>query len=328
MKSHLRWILAGLLIGSVFFWLALKDIALAQVLAAIRHAGWPQALATLAAGFVFMALKGARWALLLRPVTTLESGFLHRSVYAGAAANLIVAHTGEVLRATLVARQTGASASAVLATIAVERVFDFAALAMLSTLAIALDTRVSPQLSSAALLGLAIVVVGIGAAYALVRAAPAAVRVSHVLLAPLPPQARDWLLRQLQRGRVGLEPLVDPKLAAKAAALSLLQWASIVAAIWTSSATVGVAPPLTAAVAVFVLMVIALTLPAPPAQLGTTQIAFVVGLGLVGVPAESAVAASLIYTGLIVVPVILIGGAIGLLSNWTASSSKAAEPRH
>jgi hypothetical protein len=325
LTSQNRWTLAGLVVGAGFLWIALRQISVGQALGVLRGASWPLVLATGVAGAAFMYLKGARWALLLGPVARVETRLLHRVLYVGAAANLGLAHSGEVLRATLLARHAGAGASAVLATIAVERIFDFAALAVLAALAIAIDPHVSPQLSVAGGIALAIVLAGVLSAWLLLRASPAMVRLGSSLLDHLPAAARDWLIDQLRRGRVGLEPLIDPSLAARAGLLSVLQWACIVAAIWTSSAAVGSTPPLTGALAAFVLMVIGLTLPAPPAQLGTTQLAFVVGLGLVGIDPESAVAGSLIYTGLVVLPVMLIGGWLGLLTPWPAAASRAQD---
>ncbi len=322
MSSQWRWGLGGLAIGAGFFWIALRTISPAETLAVLSQASWPGLLGTWLAGVAFMALKGARWALLLRPVARVETGLLHRVLYAGAAANLLLAHSGEVLRASLLARRTGVSASAILATVAVERVFDFAALALLSALAIAIDPHVSPQLSLAGGLALAIVLAGVLGAYALLRATPGTVRLGNILFAPLPARARTWLFEQLRRGRVGLAPLIDPAMAAHAGVLSLLQWACVVTAIWSSCAALGSHPPLTGALATFVLMVIGLTLPSPPAQLGTTQLAFVVGLGLVGVAPGPAIAASLIYTGLVVLPVILIGGGLGLMTRWPGPAGR------
>lgn len=322
LTSQARWTVLGLVVGAAFFWVALRSISPAQALNVLRQASWPELVATWLAGVAFMGFKGVRWALLLRPVAHVQTGLLHRVLYMGAAANLVLAHTGEMLRASLLARHTGASASAILATVAVERVFDFAALAVLSALAIAVDPHVSPQLSLAGGLALAIVLAGVLGAYLLLRASPGMVRLGSALLAPLPVRARDWLFDQMRRGRVGLAPLLNPAMAARAGVLSLLQWACVVAAIWASCAAVGSPAPLTGAVATFVLMVIGLTLPSPPAQLGTTQLAFVVGLGLVGVSPGPAVAASLIYTGLMVLPVMLIGAGLGLLNRWPGPAGR------
>lgn len=313
---------AGLAVGGLFLWLALRDLAPGQALAAVRDAGAAGVLATGLAGVGFMLFKALRWSLLLRRVVVPTPRLIHAALYIGSAANLVVAHSGEVLRATLLARRTGASASAVLATVAVERVFDFVALAMISALAVALDPRVSRTLSLASGIAFLVVVAAVVIAWLMLRANPWVVRPMRAVLAHLPVRLADAILAQWRRGRVGLESLVDPAFALRAIGWSLLQWACVVAAIATSGWAVGVSMPLSAAVAVFAMMVIGLLLPAAPAQLGTTQIAFVGGLALVGVPTGPAIAASLIYTGLVVVPVMLAGALIAALTDWQGGSSR------
>ena len=316
MKPSVRWLVAGLAFGAAFLWLALRHTDPAQALAALARADWRLGLATLLAGLGFMTFKGLRWSVLLRRVAPVDAGLLHRTLYIGAAANLVFAHVGELLRATLLARRSGAGASAVLATVAIERIFDVAALVVLNALAIALDPRVSAKLGTAGLVGAAIVIAGVVGALLLLRPAPWMTRIGRALLAPLPLRSRDWLIDQIHRSRTGLAALVDPVAAAQAGLLSLLQWGCIVGAIWASSAAIGEPVAPTGALAVFVLMVLALMLPSPPAQIGTTQLAYVVGFGLVGTGADTAVAASLIYTGLVILPVMIIGGLLALSTDW------------
>ena len=90
-------------------------------------------------------------------------------------------------------------------------------------------------------------------------------------------------------------------------ALSALQWGCIVAVIWLSLSAIDQTVPLPAALAVWVLMVIGLTLPSAPAQLGTTQLAYVAGLTLAEIDAATAFAASAIYTCTVNLPIMLVG---------------------
>ncbi len=71
----------------------------------------------------------------------------------------------------------------------------------------------------------------------------------------------------------------------------------------------------------FVLTVIGLTLPSSPAQLGTTQLAFVVGLELVGAGAASAFAASLVYTCFVVVTMMVLGALCWMATSWSPQES-------
>ena len=74
--------------------------------------------------------------------------------------------------------------------------------------------------------------------------------------------------------------------------------------------------PGSGAIAVCVLTVSGLTLPAAPAQLGTTQLAFVVGFELVGAAAAPAFAASLVYTAAVVVMMMAVGAVCWMTAAW------------
>jgi uncharacterized membrane protein YbhN (UPF0104 family) len=76
---------------------------------------------------------------------------------------------------------------------------------------------------------------------------------------------------------------------------------------------IGLAASLSASVAVLALMVVGVTLPTAPGYLGTTQLAFVVGLGVSGVPIEQAFASSLVYSLTVNLFMMLLGAAAWLL---------------
>jgi uncharacterized protein (TIRG00374 family) len=84
--------------------------------------------------------------------------------------------------------------------------------------------------------------------------------------------------------------------------LSLLQWLVFLGCVVFSLRAVDVSVTLPSAVAVLLLNVIGLTLPAAPGHVGTVQIAFIVALAPFGVTQEHAFAASVVYNFLIVVP--------------------------
>lgn len=320
--------LAGLVLGAVFLWLALRGDRAAQALEALRTArpGW--LLVTFACGVGFTMTKALRWAPLVNQVAPVPAGLVLRAIWAGTAVNLVIAHAGEVLRATLIARRTGAPAAAVLATIAVERVFDFGALALLCAAGVLLDGRLTGSLGIAGGAAAAVVALGLLAARLLgahgqdaqaqppdSAAAGASAALAHGWRARATEamgRIRTWLGRQRLRARAGLSGLSDPTLALRVALLSLLQWAWVVAAIWASAAAVDAEPSLAGSLAVFALMLVGLTLPAAPAHLGTTQLAYVAGFAVIGLPGAPALAASLVYTSCVILPQLLAGGVLAL----------------
>src|SRR5690606_17652130 len=115
MRGRTRWTLAGLAIGLVFLWLAIREARFEASWEVLRQANPVWALLAFIGGLGFMAQKTHRWSVILAPLTQPRFAVLHSSVYIGTAANLTVAHTGEVLRATLIARRSRVAASAVLA---------------------------------------------------------------------------------------------------------------------------------------------------------------------------------------------------------------------
>lgn len=324
MQARSKWTLGGLAVGLVFLGLALVQVDVGAAVAELQDVEWLWAVATLLAGIAFMAVKTWRWSLILRPVLEADFSVLHRAVYIGTAANLMVAHTGEILRSTLVARRHEVAASAVLATVAVERILDFVALLVILGAALVWDPGVSALLLSAGLLSLAIVTVGLSGLLAFLHPTPLLRRLGLMTLNWLPARARAWVAGQLRRGVTGLGSMRRPGVVLQVVGLSVLQWACVVTAVWASARAVGVVVPVAGAIAVFVLSVVGLTLPAAPAQFGTTQLAFVAGFGLVGAAPEASLAASLVYTGFVVVAMMLLGAACWIASDWSPRRRRTA----
>lgn len=306
-RLHWKWIVCGIGFGIAFLWLALRQVDFDASFAILRHVVKSWIPAVFLASLWFMAMKTWRWSTILRPVTVAPFNRLHGAVYIGTAANLVIAHTGELIRARMLARSQGVAASAVLATIAIERIFDFVALLVLIALALVLDPRVSPLLWSAGLVSLAFIAIGLVTVVMFLNPTPRLQALGRVLLDCLPERPRVWIREQLGRGVAGLGAIRSPFVVVSLLGQSLLQWAGIVLAIWASAMAVGIVLPASGAIAVFVLTVIGLTLPSSPVQLGTTQLAFVVGFELVAADAANAFAASLVYTCFAVVPMMLIG---------------------
>src|SRR5690606_32077316 len=277
MQGRTRWTLAGLVIGIGFLWMAIREADFGASWAVLEQADPLWAMAAAIAAIAFMAQKTQRWATILRPMANPRFGALHSSVYIGTAANLVIAHTGEVLRAGLVARKSGLAASAVLATVAVERILDFVALMILTGVALVWDPGMSPVLLTAGLLSLGFVGAGVLGVMAFLNPTPLTRRLGKLVLSAVPSRLGDWVVGQLQRGVAGLGVLRRPGAILRLVILSVLQWSWIVLAVWASAQAVGVSTGVPGAIAVFVLTVIGLTLPSSPAQLGTTQLAFVVG---------------------------------------------------
>ena len=149
-----------------------------------------------------------------------------------------------------------------------------------------------------------------------------ALRILAVLLKPLPERWGTMLRTQAESGIAGLSSLRSARVLVKVSLVSLLMWSTIVLVTWCSVRAVGQPIPVSAAIAVMALLIAALTLPAAPVYIGTTQLAFTVGLTAFGVSTAPAFAASVVYTVFGLLPMLAAGG-IYFLRNRNGGHSVA-----
>ena len=317
----------GLLISAASVWFLLRLINLRQVGAALSVAQWPLLLAAAGVYFVSMALRAWRWTFLLRPVKQLSFSRIWPVTALGYAANLILpARLGELFR-TAVLRTRGVPMSAGLATVAAERVLDGLATVALVLLTLPLLPTTAPQwlLTGGKVAGL-VFVTGLLALWLLLIARSLVARVLDRLSAAIPLLARPaaWALRFVD----GLVALRTPRLLAATLALTALAWLASIAEYWLATRAVGV--HLSLAAAAFCISAIGLSsaVPAAPGYVGTQELVGVAVLGLWGVPPAPALAASLAFHVVEIVPI----GIVGLIVAWregvllTGRSIEAPEP--
>lgn len=128
-----RWLLgAGLLV------LALRQVDPATIATALRSTRLEWLLIALVSVLVGVALKGLRWALLLRPVFPERSGYrIMGALLVGQAANILLpVRGGDLVRAGSVLPAGDGRLGAVLAGIAIEKAFDLVGLAATAALAL------------------------------------------------------------------------------------------------------------------------------------------------------------------------------------------------
>ena len=312
--SEVRWTVLGIVIGIVFLYISLRGTEIHSILRSLGMVELLPAALAAATGLLFMLIKAWRWSVILRPVTRVDFPLLHSVVYIGTAANLIIVHSGELLRATMVGRRSRVASSAILASVGVERVFDFMVVVTLFGVLLISDQRLPDYVAAAGFVAIAMVVVGLLVILSLFMPSRFRSRLVELVAFILPGTLAEILTRQLKRGLVGFSVLGSLLGLVKVFTLSVLMWSCIVAAIWFSAASVGYAVTVPMVITVWVLMVVGLTLPSSPVQLGTTQLAFT--LGLSGALGETDVpfAASLVYLCCVNVPYMIIGAACWLQS--------------
>ena len=307
------WIVTGLLFGGVMLYVAGRQVDAAALSKVLGEVDPGYVALALVAAVSFLYVKAWRWSLLLSPLRRVGALALAPAVCVGTAANLIVPHAGEFTRVLMVNDRQSLPTSALLASIAVERLFDFGAVLTFLGLMLLAQSQMPQVLISASIVAGAMFLVLLGASAFAVYRASMALRCLGVLLGPLPQRWRASLLEYAAGGIAGLTSLRQAHVLMKVSLVSLLMWLTILVIIFASIHAVGAGGPLAAVVAVLVLMVAGLTLPAAPVYVGTTQMAFGLGLAPFGVGSAQSLGASLVYTLFGLLPMLAIGGGYFLL---------------
>ncbi len=122
-----RWpvLLLGLAVSLLFLWLALRNLELDHVLAALRGANYWWLFPGVAVYFVSVWFRAWRWGFLLRGSKRVAATRLFPIVVIGYMGNDILPfRLGEVLRAYVLWRKEGINVGATLTTAVLERLFD------------------------------------------------------------------------------------------------------------------------------------------------------------------------------------------------------------
>ena len=309
-RTAILW-LAGVVLGGVFLWLALRAIDLHAVLSILSRTSPLDVLGIVGCAVAFVGLKALRWAYLIRHLQPVSPRYLIDPTLAGIAVNYGVPHSGELVRTWMVAQRENLPKASLLASIAVERLFDFCATLLLGLVALLAGHAVADTLGSYLWALLLFIGIALAAALPFLFWPRRSLDVSRSMLKPLPTPACKWILRHLQHGIEGLGSLQQASTALKVLGLSVMQWGLMAGCIWLSLRAVGIAPEPAVALVILLLLVVALILPTAPGQVGTTQIAFLLGATPFGLDQEAVIAGSLLYN--VFVPVPLIIAAVGIL---------------
>ena len=299
--------LSGLVIGTVFLWFALRSIDMRAVVAILVRADGFDVLGIIGCSLAFVGVKALRWSWLMRHLRLISFERLIGPVFAGSAVNYGIPHGGELVRVWMVSRREQIPKAALLASIAVERLFDFCAALLLGLVALLAGRAVLDILGVYLWVLLAFVAVMLGVALPFVLCPAGAIEVSRSLLKPLPAAAGDWILRHIEHGIGGLGSLQQGSTLVKVLGLSVAQWALMVGCAWFSLRAVGVVPDPALALVILLLLVVGLTLPTAPGHVGTTQVAFLLAAGPFGIGKEEAIAGSFVYNLFVPVTFIVIG---------------------
>ena len=236
---------------------------------------WLPAFLGLLAGFY--ALKAWRWTLLLRPLGRFGVREVAGSMMAGFGFNNVLpAHAGEGVRTLLFARRAGLSKTAVLATVALERLFDLIAITLFLAAGLATVEGLGDTVRAAGTALAAITLAGTAGALAYVfftARVLALVRWAFRVL-PLPERFEAKVLELAELGAAGLASVKSPGLLAGILASSIVQWAMNGLLAWIALEMFGLRASLPLACVLLGVIAFSVTIPSTPGYFGVIQAAF------------------------------------------------------
>ncbi|MDX1400956.1 MAG: lysylphosphatidylglycerol synthase transmembrane domain-containing protein [Kiloniellales bacterium] len=311
-KIRQRWaprrlVLLGLMLGGVFLIFAFREASFQGIVDALQIARPQSILIGMALYSLYLVARASRWSLLLADRSaTRDFSVLLRAVTWGTAANAVIPHSGEILRSLVTRKTLGISATSILGSIGGERLYDFMTITILTgmTLILFQDSSSIVHTALRAIFSIGIVLfVGL---FLIAFKFTLIARLIDVITNVVPDKYRNIPLQQAQEISVGVRAALSNRRVARIAVLSVGQWLCAGGCIYLSMESLSLMLSPWVAFIVLALIVAGLTLPTAPAYLGTLQVCFLAGLAPFGVSVEEAIAASVVYTGVMMIPVIIL----------------------
>lgn len=280
--------------------------------AAIRGAnGVLVALATLI-NIVSLAFKGVRWWIFIRPITPASLGLAMRATLAGAGLNnVLVANGGDAARVVFITRATGSSSAKILASLAVERLFDVAVFILVLAVAaflLPLPFDVSPWRLPAAAGLVAMLVLTV---FLIRRPAAKTPEVATILIAEAVAPTVFQRVRSYAAGFIsGIVTLSTGPRFASAMGLSVLAWIGQIACYHVAAMAAHFPIPLFGTVAAFLAVNMAMVIRATPGNVGFFQFMYAVAAVSFGLQRDEAVGVALLIQALQTIPITLLGIAL------------------
>lgn len=304
----IRWIVTAAIVA--FLIIFARTIDWTSAWASIRGASLPLLLVAVAVNFLSIAIKGVRWWLFLRPAGVPSLSLALRATLAGFGLNnVLVANGGDAARVVFVARATGVPSSTVLATLALERLFDpvgFMFVLVYGFLAFTL----SPELEKWRLpaeIGLVATLALLGYfVYASRNAQPggvsAARSVSHGV--------GGKIMAYLRGFAASTRELTSAPRFAGALVISILSWAGQVVTFELSAAAAHVDISPVASLAALLAVNLGFVIRVTPGNVGLFQFLYIVATEPFGVPRGDAIVVSLLIQTIQIIPITLAGVAL------------------
>jgi glycosyltransferase 2 family protein len=294
--NHLFALVLGLIVTCLALWYSIKDIDLGDSLKIIIDSDWKLLLLALLCYFLHMWLKVFRWSVLLSNEKKVYAKQIDGILVLGYFINnLLPAHLGEFFRMYLAGKLLNYKKVHVLATIIIERVFDFLSVVLLLFLALMFDNNVNEQLIKAGYIIGSAVAVFLMLLLVFSHWTDFFLSFLKKALIILPDTWRVYIMEHLIVAVEGVQVIKNVPTLFYLVINSLIQWLLMGAAIYFSLKSVAIEVPFNVSLVVLAAVVFAIILPAAPGYFGTIQLAFILSLIPYSVPKTEAFAASILF---------------------------------
>lgn len=303
-----RWVLTVAIV--VFLVIFARTINWTEAWTSIRSASLPLLAAAIGVNVLTVVFKAVRWWLFLRPAGSPSLPLALSATIAGAGLNnVLVANGGDAARVVFVSRSTGIPSSTVLATLALERLFDpvgFVILLVFGVLAFSLPPSLEKWHIPAEIALLLIAVLLTWFVYASRNAQPEHAPERRTRPRGFFGRVRAYLIkfaastRSLTTGPRFIGALV----------LSMLSWAGQFATFQLAASAAHVAIPPAGSLAALLAINLGLLIRATPGNVGFFQFVFALAVAPFGVERNDAIAVSLLIQTLQILPLTLVGVAL------------------
>jgi glycosyltransferase 2 family protein len=287
--SRVSKIVAGLLVGGTFLYLAFRHVPLAELKSALRSVHWRWLCVAVLVSLVLQVFRAWRWQLELRPLehVPLPRLWVVTSV-AYMTINLLPARMGEIVRPWLLSRRSGVTFTNVVGNLVIEKTLDSVVLVFYILVGLVTTSNLPSWVRNGA--GISAVAAALLLALVLVLWCRGEGFVDAWVLHHLPQRAGTRLKRILTSLLDGMRILPNPRLLLAVTAVSLALWSLPVLSSYIMIRAFGFDVPFSAAVIIFIFIGLGTALPNAPGMIGTYQWACILALGLFDVPQADALA--------------------------------------
>lgn len=311
----------GLLLALIALWLAIRTVDLAQVFAALQAANWLWVSAALLSVSVNVAAKVARWRVLLG-----QAGL--RTRWRDLLAALLVGQTlnwmlpgraGDLSRAYTIGR-LGAGGTFTLGTVALEKVFDTVAYALLFLFLLIVLPLPNWIADSGLTFGLlSVLMVG---GVLLVAFFPAAIaNLLSRLTLWLPEKIHIGFLQRLRAGFQSLAVIRQRVALIQIAVWTVIAWATALLNNWLTLRALNLPPSWIAALSVLIVLQAGISLPSSPGRIGVFQYLCILALSWFNISQTDGLTYGILLQAIVFLPPTLVS-----LPFFAAPSRRTEQP--